>query len=326
MKKIMTYIIAAIMIMAAFMVVYDTFLYNDKNKEACLNEDLAAIKAMEQEGMRVLMIGGSNTDYNISEISMGYFIRTKNDEVIIIDGGLEFDYDEIKLLADSYADGIIDHWILTNASKEHSGALAKFLTEDNRLTIKNLHYKLMEESWYKKYDKAGYNEEKKLLDSIASTDKVLNYNVFTEDFSLESDNIKFEVLKVPNGSEKNIKDTSVVIKLTAQDVDKSMIFLSDYIKDDIKDLGKKLEADAVQLANHGDGGSKEVYELIKPKVAFYNSPLWLYLNQSKDGTQKLNYKTEVVNEWLEELKIEETYLAGDCNQLVHFQKDNIKSK
>ena len=80
------------------------------------------------------------------------------------------------------------------------------------------------------------------------------------------------------------------------------------------------------MANHGDGGSKEVYELIKPKVAFYNSPLWLYLNQSKDGTQKLNYKTEVVNEWLEELKIEETYLAGDCNQLVHFQKDNIKSK
>ncbi len=326
MKKMMTYIIAAIMIMAAFMVVYDTFLYNDKTMEACLNEDLAAINALKQEGMRVLMIGGSNTDYNISEISMGYFIRTEHDEIIIIDGGLEFDYDEIKLLADSYADGIIDHWILTNASKEHSGALVKFLTEDNRLTIKNLHYKLMDESWYKKYDKAGYNEEKKLLDAIASTDKVINYNIFTEDFSLESDNIKFEVLKVPNGSEKNIKDTSVVIKLTAQDVDKSMIFLSDYIKDDLKDLGKKLEADAVQLANHGDGGSKEVYELIKPKVAFYNAPLWLYLNQSKDGTKKLNYKTEVVNEWLEELKIEETYLAGDCNQLVHFQKDNIKSK
>ena len=85
MKKMMTYIIAAIMIMAAFMVVYDTFLYNDKTMEACLNEDLAAINALKQEGMRVLMIGGSNTDYNISEISMGYFIRTRNDDVIFVD-------------------------------------------------------------------------------------------------------------------------------------------------------------------------------------------------------------------------------------------------
>ena len=116
----------------------------------------------------------------------------------------------------------------------------------------------------------------------------------------------------------------MVVKLTAVDVDKSMLFLSDYIKDDIKDLGEKLKSNAVQMANHGDGGSKEVYELINPKVAFFNSPLWLYLNQSKDGTKKMNYKTEEVIKWLEELNVKTTYLAADCNQLVHFQDMEIK--
>ena len=329
MKRILTYIVVAIIIVSTFFVVYDTFFYTNKSGEACLNEDLAAIETLEQqekEGMRVMMLGGSNTDYNLSEISMGYFIITRHNEIIIIDGGLEFDYNEIKLLVDSYSDGVIDHWILTNASKEHSGALAKFLEEDNKLTIKNLHYNLMEESWYKKYDKKGFAEEKKLLDLIASTDKVLNYNICKDGFLVGIDNINFEVLRVPDGSEKDIKDTSMVVKLTAVDVDKSMLFLSDYIKDDIKDLGEKLKSNAVQMANHGDGGSKEVYELINPKVAFFNSPLWFYLNQTQDGTKKLNYKTEEVRGWLDELNVDTSYIAGDCNQIIHFKEDNIESK
>ena len=328
MKKIGICITVAIIVMITFMFVYDTFFYTNKPGEACLNEDLAAIEELkkQKEGIRVIMLGGSDTTNISSKASMGYFILTEHDEIIIIDGGLESDYEEIKTLVKSYSHGIIKHWILTNASAEHSGAFSKFIEDDNRFTLVNLHCNLMEESWYKKYDKKGYKEEKKLLDLIASTDKILNYYTCDDSYSYATDNIKFEVLRVPDGSEKDIKDTSMVVKLTAVDVDKSMLFLSDYVKDDIKDLGEKLKSNAVQMANHGDGGSKEVYELIKPKVAFYNSPLWLYLNQSKDGTQKLNYKTEVVNEWLEELKIEKTYLAGDCNQLVHFQKDNIESK
>lgn len=328
MKKIGICIIVAIIVMITFMFVYDTFFYTNKPGEACLNEDLAAIEELkkQKEGIRVIMLGGSDTTNISSKASMGYFILTEHDEIIIIDGGLESDYEEIKTLVKSYSHGIIKHWILTNASAEHSGAFSKFIEDDNRFTLVNLHCNLMEESWYKKYDKKGYKEEKKLLDLIASTDKILNYYTCDDSYSYATDNIKFEVLKAPDGSENNIKDTSLVIKFTAVDVEKSILFLSDYIKDDIKELGIKLESYAVQMANHGDGGSKEVYELIKPEVAFFNSPLWFYLNQTQDGTKKLNYKTEEVRGWLDELNVDTSYIAGDCNQIIHFKEEEIELK
>ena len=49
MKRILTYIVVAIIIVSTFFVVYDTFFYTNKSGEACLNEDLAAIEALEQQ-------------------------------------------------------------------------------------------------------------------------------------------------------------------------------------------------------------------------------------------------------------------------------------
>ena len=87
---------------------------------------------------------------------MGYFIRTRNGKTIFIDGGRDFDYDDVKYYIDTYCNGTVDYWFLSHGHSDHVNAFVKLINEDNSFVVKNVYHSLLSDEWYKEYDKRGY--------------------------------------------------------------------------------------------------------------------------------------------------------------------------
>ena len=63
---------------------------------------------------------------------------------------------------------------------------------------------------------------------------------------------------------------------------------------------EQLQCDIVQLAHHGqDGAHREFYEIVRPKIALYAAPLWLWTNN--DGTGP--FKTLETRQWMRDLGV-----------------------
>lgn len=329
MKKVLILLlmIATLVIVASIFV---TQKYKDKIVEYCVNSDLITLE-QEIEGMKVTLLGGSNQANRANIRSMGYVVTTRNNEVIFIDSGLDSDYDVIKSYIDKYTtDGKVDHWIITHGHDDHVGAFLKVLSEENGVTIENLYYNLLTEEWYQKNDARGYASEKALLDAL-SNPKILKHNVCKAGEKYTIDNIEMDIIRVANPEITNAdngNEASLVFKLTATDVNLSMMFLGDAMsKASPEILAEKdrIDADAVQMAHHGNWGVvRDVYEAISPSVAFYNAPDYLYNNQGEDGGFDTGKWDSVkVRGWLDELGVGTRFLAFEGDQTVHFNRDGI---
>lgn len=174
------------------------------------------------------------------------------------------------------------------------------------IEIENLYYSLNDLEWYEEYDSRGYETEKELIESLDSP-KIKNKVECYKSQIIEMDNIECEILKVANPeitNSDNGNDSSMCFKLTATDVDKSMLFLGDaylYSSKELLENSEKLSSFAVQMAHHGQNGvTKEVYNAINPKLCFFSTPQWLYDNNNGSGYDTGEWKTVIVRGWLEE--------------------------
>ena len=279
-------------------------------------------------GMRVTLLGGSNQADKGNIRSMGYIVRTNKDNVIFIDSGLNIDYDSLKSYINLYTDGNIDHWVITHGHDDHVGAFLEVLNKEN-ITIENLYYNTLTEKWYEENDPRGYVSEKAFLDSLSSP-KILNKVICQAGDIFKIDNIEMEILRVANPEitdGDNGNEASLVFKLTAKDVKKSMIFLGDAMEKaspEILESKDKLKADAVQLAHHGNWGvTEDVYKALNPKVAFVNATEKLYNNDSGLGYNSGNWTSIIVRGWLENLGCNTFYKAYEGDQEFHFTKEGI---
>lgn len=280
------------------------------------------------DGMRVTLLGGSNQFDKGNLRSMGYIVRSRKSEVIFIDSGIASDYESVKSYIDLYTDGNIDHWIITHGHDDHVGAFLEVLNKDN-ITIENLYYNMLSEEWYKENDERGYASEKAFLDAL-SNPKILNHVICKEGDKIIIDNIEMDVLRVANPeitNSDNGNEASLVFKLTATDVNKSMLFLADAMSKaspEILEVEDRLKADAVQLAHHGNWGvTEEVYKAIKPSVAFVNANKDLYENNRGEGYNTGNYTSIIIRGWLENIGCKTFYKAYEGDQVVLFNSEGI---
>ena len=329
MKKLK--IILLVIIIALFIGngIYAIKVNESKIIEACVNSDLITLE-QEIEGMKVTLLGGSNQGDKGNIRSMGYFIRTRNNEVIFVDGGISSDYESLKSYIDKYTvDGKVNHWIITHGHDDHVGAFLRVLSEENNITIENLYYNFLTEDWYKANDARGYESEKAFLDSLSSS-KILKHNICKKGEKYQIDNIEMEIIrvadpKITNGDNGN--EASMVFKLTATDVNLSMVFLGDAMtkaSPEILENKELLKADAVQMAHHGNWGvTKEVYEAIDPTAAFYNATDYLYNNDQGGGFNTGKWDSVKVRGWLDEIGVEKRFLAFEGDQVVHFNRNGI---
>lgn len=325
MKKIVAIIVVCIITIA----VICFYNYNQKQKSVNANSD-AVVLEKEVDGMKVTMFGGTNMPDKGASQCMGYYIRTKNGKNIIVDGGYSSDYELVKSYIDKYGNGKVDHWILTHGHRDHVGAFNEVITKENTIEIENLYYSFLEDEWYKENDARGYDSEHLTLQNLSSS-KIKNHVECTEGKKINIDNIELEIIRIPNPeitNGDNGNEASMVFKLTATDVNKSMIFLGDAMSkasvELLRDHKEQLKSDAVQMAHHGNWGvTEEVYKAINPEVAFFNAPKGLYDNDEGNGYNTGKFSSVQVRGWLEKIGVKTNFVAFEGDQTVHFNSEGI---
>lgn len=317
-KKFITKVVFTIIFTICLILIVKNIYTNNKNQKNAL-----------EEGMRVTLLGGSNMKENGNTNSMGYFIISKNNELIFVDGGRDIDSNFVKSYIDELGQGKVDHWFITHPHADHVGALLKLLDEENNLEIENIYYSFLEDEWYKKNDTRGYESSHAMLEKINSS-KIKNRVECTEGQVIEIDNIKVDIIRIPNPeitNSDNGNDASMTFKVTALDVDKSILFLGDsYVyasKELLSESKEKLKSDSVQMSHHGQNGvSKEVYEAISPRVCFFNTPEYLYDNDNGTGFNTGKWQSVEVRRWMDDLETI-NYKAFNGDQTFEFTKNGI---
>lgn len=241
---------------------------------------------------------------------MGYIMKTKNNKIIVIDGGTKGDSDNLSKYLKNFG-GKVDYWFLTHPHKDHVGAFENII-KANEIKVDNIYLSIND------LDYVTINEPKRLEDAKALYEvlnlesvnsKIKNINV--KDV-INIDNIKIDVLGIKN-PEITINagnNSSMVLKFSVND--KSILFLADTgIQSGeklIKNEKEKLKSDYVQMAHHGQSGvNEDVYKAINPKYCLWPTPLWLWNNENNSQ----DIKIEEVKNWMSKLNIEKNYIAKD---------------
>lgn len=247
---------------------------------------------------------------------MGYFLRTKDNKNIIIDGGTTGDSQNLIDYINQNG-GEVDTWFITHPHEDHVGAIIEILN-NTQIPIHNIYVALNTPEWYEEHGAGRGNEAQELMQALEADrvkEKVKEVELGQE---IQVDNITFKILGVKNPeiTENAMNNSSMVIKCMVNN--KSIIFLGDTGQESgeklLKNQREQLKADYVQVAHHGQAGAgEELYKVINPKVAMWPTPDWLWNNDSGQGEDSGTWKTKETRAWLENIGVKENIIEKDGN-------------
>ena len=255
-----------------------------------------------------------------SYLMMSYAVITKNDNVIIIDGGQASD---MTALREVIGDRHVSAWILTHPHSDHIGG---FVSECRRNGLSDFnpdkvycHFHaptIMTDPAFEVY-KGDWGE---ILSAFYEVMPLIEEKIVIPeaDDIFEIDEVKIEIIQTVKEAERAdiINNSSMVFRLSTPD--KSVMFLGDigpeagdrlyYYKRD------RLPSDMVQMAHHGVfGASLEVYFAISPKTCLWTcrEPVYsgekigahVYANMKYEHLRRFN--ATVTREWMERLGVKE---------------------
>jgi len=245
---------------------------------------------------------------------MGYILKTKDNKVIVIDGGTKGDSDNLLKYIQSYGSKV-DYWFLTHPHIDHMGAFENIIG-NSQIEVKNIYVTLNDLDFINKNEPARLDEANEfynILKSDAVKDRVKEVSL---NQIINVDNVKIDILgtKNPEITNNEGNNSSMVIKLYVND--KSMLFLADSGVESgnklIQNEKDKLKSDYVQIAHHGQAGVGEnVYELVNPTYCFWPTPKWLWDNDNGGGEDSGTWKTKETRSWIDKLNVKENYIAKD---------------
>lgn len=245
---------------------------------------------------------------------MGYILKTKNNKVIVIDGGTIDDTENLVEQINKHG-GKVDAWFLTHLHDDHLGAFSN-IANDEQIQIEKIYCSFNDYSWYEENEPARADFSKQILEIL----KQDNIKDKVEDVSLNQniniDDIKIEILGIrnPEITENAGNEQSMVVKFDTGKT--TFLVLGDTgVKSSEKLLNtqkEKLKTDIVQMAHHGQSGAtKELYEQINPTICMWPTPEWLWNNDSGEGKGSGPWKTLETRQWMEELKVKKNYVEKD---------------
>ncbi len=246
---------------------------------------------------------------------MGYVIKTKNNELIVVDGGIYDDYSQLASVINENG-GKVNHWFITHPHNDHVGTFTKIVS-DTDIPIDNIYISLNDKSWYIENEPNRKEDFEKFF-SVLNSDKILNkvHEVGLNEI-INIDNLKVEILgiKNPEITVNSGNNSSMVFKFFVND--KSLLFLGDTgtessnkLIEMYKDNSYKLKSDVVQIAHHGQrGATEELYNIINPSICLWPTTDWLWYNDSGEGEDSGNWKTKETYSWIKKLNVDKNYLA-----------------
>ena len=244
---------------------------------------------------------------------MGYIIKTKNDNIIVIDGGNSEDTDNFMTYIEKY-NNKVDYWFITHPHNDHASVLLDAI--DRNVNIENIYISLNDKDWYSKNDPTRAEFANMLIDKLNNNNIKNKVKEPQINETLRVDGIQIEILgiKNPEITDNAGNEQSMIIKFDTGKT--SLLILGDAGEKSSKKLLEKqkdkLKSDIVQMSHHGQAGAtKELYKEISPKICLWPTPEWLWNNDSGQGENSGQWKTFETRSWIEELGVKENYIAKD---------------
>ncbi|MBE5986623.1 metallo-beta-lactamase superfamily protein [Lacrimispora xylanisolvens] len=259
-------------------------------------------------------------DYDNRQM-LSMVLQDKNGSLVVIDGGWDIDADHLSDVIRSKG-GHVSAWFVTHPHSDHVGALVKILNNpDRKITIDNVYYSLADQSWY---DKVESSRSLLVTDlrSALSTLPAASLHTVKKGDEIQVGSIKAKVLNNPYLLDvTSVNNSSVAYKFFLNNV--SILVLGDMGPEAGKLLLEEtsaadLKSDIVQMSHHGQYGvSREVYAAIKPQIALWPCPLWLWNNDNGSGIGSGDWKTLETRKWMEELGVKVNYCIKDGDQTIN---------
>ena len=253
---------------------------------------------------------------NSASQMMGYFIKTNNDKIIVIDGGTVDDSKNLQKYINDNG-GKVDYWFLTHFHLDHSGALTDIINNTS-IPIENIIYHECPKEMIEKYE-TGRIPQYELVHIALQNDRVKQKIIDPKENQIFefSNNVNIKIISVyENDITENLgNNTSTVFKMNVND--KSILFLGDTgIQSSdklLKNHKNDLKSDYVQMAHHGQNGATfELYRTINPTYCLWPTPAWLWDNNPDGGEFNSGpYKTIETRDWMKQLNVKENYIEKD---------------
>lgn len=236
---------------------------------------------------------------------MGYLIKTKNDKLIVIDGG---GYNQSSQLIDTINDwgGKVDMWFLTHNHSDHFGSIIEMFQNGTDIEVGGFWRNNCRGEALKSLTEAEAKEVSEWMDFEKDFRVPLHTMETNQTFDVDGVHIEVVMEDSPEITVNNPNNQSVVLKFSEGDF--SILFLGDLGVEGgeklIKTAGDKVKCTAVQTAHHGQQGvTEEVYKAIGAKYAFWSTPKWLWDNTPYGGGEPGigPFKTPETVSWLDKL-------------------------
>lgn len=242
-----------------------------------------------------------------------YVLRTRLGNVIVIDGGMVGDAPYLKGFLAALGNQV-EAWFVSHPHADHIGALTTLLEDPDELNINTIYGSLPAEDWVKAHEPGTLSTLQKLNRALGEFDG--RYAELNAGQTLRGDGVGLEILGVKNPeiTGNAINNSSVVMRVS--DSHKSVLFTGDLGVEGGRKLldspyRKRLRADCVQMAHHGQNGVDEAfYQAVRPKYCLWPTPLWLWNNDSGQGKDSGPWETLCVRAWMNRLNVKKHYVSG----------------
>jgi beta-lactamase superfamily II metal-dependent hydrolase len=215
------------------------------------------------------------------EVQSFYTIMDESGGIIVIDGGNTDNEEIVRRVLEGYG-GQVKIWILTRPDTQHIGAFMKIYEDPQNISIAQVYDAFIDWQRYDDYgNRAARNMYEEYLKLTKDDAKIVHVN---RDAKFYGCGLEFECFNaydsyVEEYTQDLSQDGSLMLKISGKK--QTFLFCSDVSYDMeqflIDEYADKLNADYVQMSNHGnDGLSLEFYKLVSPSVAFFDGKSSIY--------------------------------------------------
>ena len=266
---------------------------------------------------RLTMLANHDTSAQLLSV----IIETGEGGLIVVDGGWTNNADYL-LNQIKQKGGHVQAWLLTHPDSDHVGALADILYKHNgEITIDGIYYSFAEDSWYAEKDP----EVAKMVAYIKGAFGLVPQNILHGDIVsgqvIQAGPAKIQVLNQAYKMNNDFVNNSSVAYMVSLN-GTNTVFLGDLAKSGGEQLMadhdlSALKCDIVQVAHHGQNGvGYEVYKALRPSVALWPTPQWLWDNDNGGGAGSGIWVTQETKNWMVRLGVNANYCIKDGDQVI----------